>query len=122
MDTDKTLIDALVYASYQIPRILFLAHTTWFEGRRKGSAENRLFFIQQFEQQAIDYYDEMVHILKLYNVKTIPHIILACGVHWKVRDVYSNVPGTETTWSELIEKSLIFPYLEDCYLFPISLI
>jgi hypothetical protein len=122
MDTDKDLIDALVYASYQIPRLLFLAHTTWFEGRRKGSAENRLFFIQQFEQQAIDYYDEMVHILKLYNVKTIAHIILACGVHWKVRDVYSNVPGTETTWSELIEKSLIFPYLDDCYLFPFSLI
>ena len=57
MDSDEILIDALVYASYQIPRLLFIAHTAWFDLRKQGTTNNREFYIQAFEQEAIKYYD-----------------------------------------------------------------
>jgi hypothetical protein len=121
-DSDKDLILALVYASYQIPRLLFLAHSIWFELRMKRIIQNRLFFIQQFENKAIEYYSEMANILKLYDTNTIAHLILACGVFWRVPDIYENVPGTSIPWSEFIEKAIIFPYQGNTFMFPFGLI
>jgi len=122
MDTDEDLIDALVYASYQIPRLLFIAHSVWFDLRKQGTTKNREFYIQAFEQEAILYYGEMVQILHEFTTESIAHILLACGVHWIVRNEESNVPGTEIPWSTLIQKSLVFPYLDGCYIFPFSLV
>ena len=79
MDPDKDLIDALVYASYQIPRLLFIAHSVWFDLRKRGTTTNREFYIQAFEAEAIKYYDEMVQILKEFTSEAIAHILLACG-------------------------------------------
>jgi len=62
MDPDKDLIDALVYASYQIPRLLYIAHCVWFDLRRKGITSNRDYFIQAFDKIAVDYYREMGQI------------------------------------------------------------
>jgi hypothetical protein len=59
----------------------------------------------------------MVQILQEFTTESIAHILLACGVHWIVNNEESNVPGTE-----LIHKSLIFPYLDGCYIFPFSLV
>jgi ribosomal protein S26 len=122
MDSDEDLIDALVYASYQIPRLLCIAHSVWFKLRKQGATNNREFYIQAFEQEAINYYDEMVQILKQYKIDDIAHILLACGVHWIVDNEASNVPGTEISWAKLIQESLVFPYLHGCYVFPFSLI
>ena len=122
MDADKDLIDALVYASYQIPRLLFIAHSVWFNLRKQGTTSNREFYIQVFEQEAIKYYGEMVQIFKEFSTDCIAHFILACGVHWIVDNEASNVPGTQTTWATLIQNSLVFPYLDGCYLFPFSLV
>ena len=122
MDPNKDLIDALVYASYQIPRLLFIAHSVWFDLRKRGTTTNREFYIQAFEAEAIKYYDEMVQILKEFTSEAIAHILLACGVHWIVDNEASNVPGTEIPWITLIQKSIVFPYLDGCYIFPFSLV
>jgi hypothetical protein len=50
------------------------------------------------------------------------HILMSCGVHWEVRDVRLCVPGTSILRKSLISKSLIFPYLGNCYLIPCRLI
>ena len=122
MDSDKVLIEALVYASYQIPRLIFIAHSIWFNLRKKGTTENREYYIQEFEKKAIDYYGEMVAVFNDFENEEIAHILLACGVHWIVENEESNVPGTKIPWANLIQKSLVFPYLDGCYLFPFSLV
>ncbi len=122
MDSDEVLIDALVYASYQIPRLLDIAHSVWFDLRKKGTTNNCEFYIQEFEKEAIIYYGEMVQILRELSTESIVHILLACGVHWIVNDEESNVPGTQIPWVDLIQKSLVFPYLDGCYIFPFSLV
>jgi hypothetical protein len=122
MSLDEDLIDALVYASYQIPRLLFIAHSVWFNLRIQGTVNNREFYIQAFEQEAIKYYSEMVQILNEFTVESVAHILLACGVHWVVNSEFSNVPGTDIPWATLIQKSLVFPYLDGCYIFPFSLV
>jgi hypothetical protein len=119
---DEDLRDALVFASYQIPRLLCIAHSVWFDLRTKGIVSNREFYIQMFEQEAIQYYSEMVDILRDYSTEDIAHILLSCGVHWIVDDVNKNVPGTDIPWALLIRRSLIFPYLDGCYIFPFPLV
>ena len=121
MEGDQALIECLVYASYQIPRLLLIAHQTWFINRASG-LENREYFIQKFEILAIKYYNELGSLFSQYSVKDISCIILCCAVHWIVRDVQSCVPGTDIQWTTLIQQSIIFPYLDDCYLFPFTLI
>jgi len=64
----------------------------------------------------------MVQILIDFETKDIAHILLACGVHWIVGNEESNVPGTQIPWVTLIQKSLVFPYLDGCYIFPFSLV
>jgi len=60
---DTDLRDALVFASYQIPRLIFVAHSIWFNLRKLGIVSNRKYYLQKFEQEAIKYYGEMVNIL-----------------------------------------------------------
>jgi hypothetical protein len=122
MNSDKELIEALVFASYQIPRLLFLAHDVWFKLRLGRTIKNRAYYIQRFEEVATSYYSEMAMILEVFTANEIAHILLACGVHWIVKRNEFYVPGTQILWSDLIQKSLIFPYGEGCYLFPFSLI
>jgi hypothetical protein len=121
MESDEVLIEALVYASYQIPRLICIAHSIWFELRKLGT-QNRGYYIEKFEQEAIEYYGEMIQVWKEYDPDQIAHIILACGVHWRVYDKDGNVPGTNIPWEDLIQRALIFPYLDDCYIFPFTLI
>jgi len=121
MDDDEELINCLVYASYQIPRLLFVAHQVWFR-LRQSSRQNREYFIQNYEEEAIKYYREMGTVLTRFTVEQLSRIILCCSVHWSVRNVSSCVPGTDIQWSSLIQQSLIFPYLDNCYLFPFTLV
>ena len=69
-----------------------------------------LTYIQQFEERAFSYYTELGSVLTTYSPEDISHIILCCGVHWTVTD------------GNIIEDSIIFPYLDDCYLFPFTLV
>jgi hypothetical protein len=64
--------------------LIFIAHSVWFDLRKQGTTNNREFYIQAFEQEAINYYDEMVQILKEFTTESIAHILLVCGVHWVV--------------------------------------
>ena len=118
------LINSLVYASYQIPRLLLLAHDAWFYHKTVSHLTDNIAPLQSFENEAAHYYGEMAELLFNPNisVKDIAHVIMCCGVHWKVGDIYSCVPGTNITWNSLIEMSLVFPYLENCYVFPFNLI
>jgi hypothetical protein len=122
-DGDEDMINSLVYVSYQIPRLLLLAHHAWFVHRTNSSLSDLISPLQAYEDNAARYYQEMAEVL--YNDRfegmDIPHILLCCGVHWKVRDINSCVPGTKHKWSFLIEISLIFPYLDNCYIFPFQL-
>jgi hypothetical protein len=121
MAGDKDLIKSLAYASYQIPRLLFIAHQIWTRLRRNETM-NRETYIQQFEERACSYYTELGSVLISYTPKEISHIILCCGVHWTVNDESLCVPGTKIKWSTLIRRSIIFPYLDNCYVFPFTLV
>jgi hypothetical protein len=119
---DEELINALVYASYQIPRLLNIAHRTWYKFRNNVST-NREHCILLFEEEATTYYGEMRSFLIEYSVSDVSRIIMSCGVHWSVKNVnVDTVPGTNIQWSELIQKSVVFPYLDNCFLFPFMLV
>jgi hypothetical protein len=118
---EQALIDSLVNASYKIPRLLLIAHQIWIKLRAKNT-QNREYFMQAYESEAKSYYNELGSVLKEFSPKDISHIILCCGVHWPVGNVEDYVPGTKIKWSNLIERSIIFPYLDNCYLFPFTLV
>ena len=121
MAGDEDLIDCLISASYKIPRLLFIAHSVWFKLRQEG-IENREYYLQYFQAKAKKYYNELGSVLQSYNVETLSRIILCCGVHWRVENIHSCVPGTSIKWNNLIQSALIFPYADNCYLFPFTLV
>ena len=123
MKGDESLIESLVFASYQIPRLLYLAQDTWFKKRAVKMVEDIVYFLQAYEEEAKKYYGEMAGLLsnRKYTAETIATIIMACGVHWKVQ-VNSEVPGADIVWNDLIQSSIIFPYTKGYYLFPYNLI
>ncbi|KAI8895715.1 hypothetical protein BC833DRAFT_659886 [Globomyces pollinis-pini] len=120
---DQDLINSLVCASYQIPRLLVLAHYAWFRHRTISNVSDTISPLQAYEDDAIMYYDEIAGLLfnSRFTGTDIPHILLCCSVHWRVRDIYSFVPGTRHKWSDLITKSLVFPYSDNCYIIPFQL-
>jgi hypothetical protein len=115
---NNSIFTSLVYASYQIPRLLLLAHSVWYE-----SNFNDQFLVQKYEESATIYYGEMASLLtsKDFSVNDICHILLSCGVHWRVGNLDDTVPGTEIKWNLLIQLSLVFPHLDGCYVFPFHL-
>ena len=123
MKGDEDLIESLVFASYQIPRLLYLAQDIWFKTRADNLMESKEYFLQKYEEVAKNYYGEMAGLLSnsKYSAETIATIIMACAVHWKV-EVNSKVPGTQIVWNDLIQSSIIFPYTKGYYLFPFHLI
>ena len=114
----NSLFKSLVFASYQIPRLLLLAHAAWYDTNRSDE-----FIVQKYEESATTYYEEMSSLLtsKYFSVNDISHILLSCGVHWRVGNVDDTVPGTEIKWNRLIQLSLVFPHLDGCYVFPFHL-
>ena len=121
MAGDEDLIRSLAYASYQIPRLLFVAHQIWLDLRQKGITDKET-YIQSYDDTARIYYTELWSVLDNYTPEEIAHIILCCGVHWTVEDASLCVPGTNIKWNNLIWQSIIFPYLDDCYMFPFTLV
>jgi hypothetical protein len=120
---DDEIFNSLVYASYQIPRLLLLAHLAWFEYKTTSHLKDRIAPLQSYEDYAIYYYSEMSELLfnSQFVGNDIPHILMCCGVHWKVRNITSCVPGTNIKWEQLINMSVVFPYLDNCYIIPFSL-
>jgi hypothetical protein len=121
-DSDNELINSLVHDTYKIPRLLFLAHGVWFQNRVSHPDSKHLHDLFEFEKEARKYYREMTEIWQEFRPEQIAHIIFATGCRWAVPDTNARVPGTDLTWSSLIEKSLIFPYGEAEYLFPYHLV
>jgi hypothetical protein len=120
---DEEIFKSLLYASYQIPRLLLIAHLAWFKYKTTSNLSDRIAPLQTYENDAIEYYSEMSELLlnPLFKDNDIPHILMCCGVRWEVRDVNSFVPGTKIPWSKLISMSVVFPYLDNCYIIPFSL-
>ena len=120
---DGEMLSSLVYASYQIPRLLLLAHLAWFNHKTTSHLTDRIAPLQSYENDAINYYSEMSELLlnSQFVGNDIPHILMCCGVHWEVRNINSFVPGTNILWAHLISMSVVFPYLENCYIIPFSL-
>ncbi|KAI8892223.1 hypothetical protein BC833DRAFT_612363 [Globomyces pollinis-pini] len=119
---DEEMLNSLVYASFQIPRLLLLAHSAWFH-HKTTYLTDQMAPLQAFENVAIHYYPEMSKFLfnSQFVNNDIPHILMCCGVHWKVRDINSCVPGTNILWAHLISMSVVFPYLDNVYIIPFSL-
>jgi hypothetical protein len=118
---DDQFFESLVYTSYQVPRLLCIAHDVWytFYSDKSGTRE---FHLQLFEKKARKYFSEVSQIWSMFSAENLAGIILSCGTHFKVTDLNGFIPGTDVIWSSLIERSLIFPYLEDCYVFPFDLV
>ena len=87
---DKVL-QALVQASYKIPRLLFFAHQAWY-AHKCDPTRNKVF--PRFEAMAKRYYREMFAVLSSYSNNELSHIIFACGVRWEVNEDGSCKPGT----------------------------
>ena len=121
IEGDEDLIDSLVFASYQIPRLLYLAQETWF--KKRAVVGNKEYFLRSYEESAKNYYIEMVNLLcnPKYTAETIASIVTACGVHWKKVHLNSEVPGTDIIWNDLIQSAIIFPYRILCISFPFDL-
>jgi hypothetical protein len=119
---DENLFFSLVYASYQIPRLLYLAHEQWYDFKASQKMHTEKVLLD-FEESAQRYYNEMAEIWDKYTAHEIAHIALSCGVHLQV-DIESDpvVPGTTITWKSLIDSALVFPYLDKCFVFPFQLI
>ena len=117
-------MNALIYASFQIPRLMMIAHSIWYDYETKSHLTDRTSPLQVYEDKAVEYYAEITEFLfnPQFKLEDISHIIMCCGVQWNVEDINVKVPGTDIEWQILIDNSLVFPYVEECYLFPFSLL
>ena len=122
-DQDEEMFNSLVYASYKIPRLLLLAHLAWFNHKTNSYLTDRIAPLQDYENDAIQFYSEIAELLfnPQFTGNDIPHILLCCGAHWEVRDINYCVPGTTILWTQLISMSIIFPYVDNCYIIPFRL-
>ncbi|EPZ33767.1 hypothetical protein O9G_005777 [Rozella allomycis CSF55] len=120
---DDADVLALIYASYRIPRILYLATLEWFYGKCDRSETGIVF--QSFEQAARKYYPEMSNFLisNDFSVAEIVQVILHCSVS-KELDLDAMVPGSNRwKWKDLVHKSIIFPATNaGTYLLPFTYI
>jgi hypothetical protein len=123
-DEDEDMFNSLVCASYQIPRLLLLAHNAWFQHKTTSYVTDRIAVLPTYENDATHYYSEMAELLfnESFTPSDIAHILMCCGVRWEVGDINSKVPGTQILWSSLISMSIVFPYLDNCYIIPFGLI
>ena len=119
-NTDKVM-QALVQASYKIPRLLLFAHDTWYD-YKKNPTQNGVFPLQVFEVKAQRYYFEMFSALGSYSQRELAHIILSCGIRWTVSREQEYVPGTNIQWRELIRAAVVFPDGHNGFIFPFGLI
>lgn len=121
---DENVMNALIYASFQIPRLMMIAHSIWYDYETKSHLTDRTSPLQVYEDKAVEYYAEITEFLfnPQFKLEDISHIIMCCGVQWNVEDINVKVPGTDIEWQILIDNSLVFPYVEECYLFPFSLL
>ncbi|KAI9314698.1 hypothetical protein BDR26DRAFT_887074 [Obelidium mucronatum] len=120
---DIEQIRSLVYASCQVPRLMVLAHEVWF--RFKLSPVNdRMLVFESFLELSAAYYGEIFELIlsTKFQVNDLAHILMACGVHWKVEDVNGCVPGTNICWAMLIQQSVVFPFFDNCYIIPFHLL
>jgi hypothetical protein len=89
---------------------------------RKAGITNREEIVTLFGRVALSYYPEMAVALQEHSVADMAHVLVFCGVHYCVEDLYKPIPGTKILWSDLIQKSLIFPYLQNTFIFPFALV
>ena len=74
-DGDEEIFNSLVYASYQIPRLLLIAHSAWYTHKTTSHLTDRIAPLQSYENDAINYYSEMLFVsydqvrqLSLFNL------------------------------------------------------
>ena len=122
--TEDNLVNSIVYAACQVPRLISIGHSYWFKHFTESRSTDRLKPLQDFEDEAIKYYEEMGNLVsnKDYTPQDISHIMMSCGVRWQVQNIDDTVPGTKITWDSLIKSALVFPYLDNCYIFPLHLV
>jgi hypothetical protein len=113
------LIQSLIFASYQIPRLLCIAFMVWMSYQLNGFATNEERVLQQFEESSATYYFQSSQALNNFSVHEMAHILLACGVRYDVEDSSTVVPGTAIPWKSLIARSIVFPHGKG-YVFPFS--
>jgi hypothetical protein len=123
---EKDLFEYLVFASCQVPRILRFAHETWYDrevaiGLGRTPMVDKKDCLRDFKERTFHYYREMNTIWRDFSDKDIAQILLICSVPFEVSDT-GCVPGTEIPWSTLIQTSIVFPHLNNCFVFPFELI
>ena len=52
------MINSLIYASYQIPRILLIAHMMWFDFQFLPNLSDKVAPLQAYDKEAVKYYTE----------------------------------------------------------------
>ena len=120
-EQNDKVMQALVQASYKIPRLLFFAHQAWY-AHKSDPTRNKVFPLQGFEAMAKRYYREMFAVLSSYSNQELSHIIFACGVRWEVNEDGSCIPGTNLKWTELIKSAIVFPDGHNGFIFPFGLV
>jgi hypothetical protein len=124
LSEDHDMINSLIYASYQVPRLMLLAHNEWFAYKTTSHRTDRLAPLDIYEDNAISYYRESANLLSnaAFSANDLCHIMMCCGVNWKVMNMEDHVPGTRIQWQTLVSKAIIFPYTDNCYIFPFHLV
>ena len=78
--------------------------------------------LQSFEQDAKYFYKEIFRVLDNFSQEDLTHIMLACGIRYRVLREDSCVPETSIRWTELIKNAIVFPDGHKGFIFPFGLI
>jgi hypothetical protein len=116
------LIQSLIFASYQIPRLLCIAFMVWIHFQNSATNRNKHQVLQKFQETAALYYYELFELSESLTISDLSHLLLCCGVRFSVTNIRNIVPGTSISWKSLIEKSVIFPAPDGSYQVPFQLI
>jgi len=115
LDEKDSLFIAMTYATCQIPRLLKIAYSCWYNGKVEKHSD--AFIFENFEVMSRFYYKDAISFIQNWTDKEVAMLMLSCSVNFKMYTV-GHIPSTALNVKHLIDISIIFPYVDSSYVIP----
>jgi len=107
------LFIAMTYEACQIPRLLKIGYQTWYKEKCCNYTDAHI--LESFYSSCQRYYSDAISFITEFKVREAAILILCCSVNFKLAEF---LPSTRVPIKDLIDRSIIFPYLDDSYVIP----
>lgn len=109
LSEDTSILFAMIYATCQVPRMMYIAVQSWYRGKVGGWLSETITNI--FEEEVQRYYQANL-IPSNFKAEDLALLLLACSVHLVPQNGYL-LPNKLFSVTHLVDAAVIFPYTLD---------